>query len=199
MKILLAEDDCQLSAQLTRLLRTENFVVDHADNGIDAEHLGLSGDYDCVILDLGLPGLKGETVLQHWRAARREFPILVLTARDAWLDKAAAFGAGADDYITKPFRPGELREAASAQLNKRVMQANLQTLAVDKAVQAALEEQRHQLAHAKLAQGCQVPHGLVPTNGDVVRLEQRGGRQTTSTESERRRGEQGGGEDEGNR
>ncbi|MHA4869877.1 response regulator transcription factor [Duganella sp. PWIR1] len=108
MKILLAEDDAQLAAQLTRMLHAENFVVDHAADGVDACHLGLTGDYDSVILDLGLPGMKGEVILQTWRAARREFPILVLTARDAWVDKAAAFGAGADDYLTKPFNPQEL-------------------------------------------------------------------------------------------
>jgi DNA-binding response OmpR family regulator len=108
MKILLAEDDEQLATQLVRLLRSENSVVDHAANGVDANHLGLTGDYDCVILDLGLPAMKGEVVLQNWREARREFPVLVLTARDAWLDKAAAFGAGADDYLTKPFLPQEL-------------------------------------------------------------------------------------------
>ncbi|MRW91468.1 response regulator [Duganella sp. FT80W] len=108
MKILLAEDDEQLAAQLVRLLESENFVVDHAADGIDANHLGLTGDYDCVILDLGLPAMKGETILQHWRGARREFPVLVLTARDAWVDKAAAFGAGADDYLTKPFLSQEL-------------------------------------------------------------------------------------------
>jgi two-component system, OmpR family, response regulator len=108
MKILLAEDDEQLSSQLIRVLRTENFVVDHAADGIDAHHLGLTGDYDCAILDLGLPGMKGEAILQSWRAARREFPILVLTAREAWVDKAAAFGGGADDYLTKPFLSQEL-------------------------------------------------------------------------------------------
>ncbi len=108
MKILLAEDDEQLAAQLIRLLHHENFVVDHAANGVDANHLGLTGDYDCAILDLGLPGMKGEAVLHSWRDARRDFPIMVLTVRDAWLDKAAAFGAGADDYLTKPFLSQEL-------------------------------------------------------------------------------------------
>jgi two-component system OmpR family response regulator len=108
MKILLAEDDHSLATQLLRLLHAENFVVDHAADGIDANHLGLTGEYDCAVLDLGLPGMKGEAILQSWREARRAFPILVLTARDAWVDKAAAFGAGADDYLTKPFLSQEL-------------------------------------------------------------------------------------------
>lgn len=108
MKILLAEDDKQLASQVIRFLQSENFVVDHAADGIDAHHMGLTGDYDCIILDLGLPAMKGEVILKGWRDARREFPILVLTARDAWLDKAAAFGAGADDYLTKPFFSQEL-------------------------------------------------------------------------------------------
>lgn len=108
MKILLAEDDEQLTAQLVRVLHAELFVVDRAADGIDANHLGLTGDYDCAILDLGLPGMSGEAILHRWREARREFPVLVLTARDGWGDKAAAFGAGADDYLTKPFLSQEL-------------------------------------------------------------------------------------------
>lgn len=108
MKILLAEDDDQLALQLVRVLEVENFVIDHAMDGIDACHLGLTGEYDCAVLDLGLPGMTGEAILQKWRAAQRDFPVLVLTARDAWVDKAAAFGAGADDYLTKPFLSQEL-------------------------------------------------------------------------------------------
>lgn len=108
MKLLLGEDDEQLAAGLIRLLRDEQCAVDHCANGVDVHHMGLTGDYDCCVLDLGLPTMDGGVVLQRWREAGREFPVLILTARGAWLEKAAAFRAGADDYLTKPFLSQEL-------------------------------------------------------------------------------------------
>jgi two-component system, OmpR family, response regulator len=108
MKILLAEDDPQLAANLVRVLHDEAFAVDWARDGEDVLHLGETSDYDCCVLDLGLPKLDGIAVLRAWRAEGRDFPVLILTARDAWLDKAAGFEAGADDYLTKPFLSQEL-------------------------------------------------------------------------------------------
>lgn len=108
MKILLAEDDAPLAAKLVRLLHDETFAVDVAFTGPDAMHLGEVGHYDCCVLDIGLPQIDGLQVLRQWRDRGREFPVLILTARDAWLEKAAAFKAGADDYLTKPFLPQEL-------------------------------------------------------------------------------------------
>jgi two-component system, OmpR family, response regulator len=108
MKILLAEDDPQLAANLVRVLHEEAFAVDWVRDGEDVLHLGETSDYDCCVLDLGLPKLDGLAVLRAWRAEGRDFPVLILTARDAWLDKAAGFEAGADDYLTKPFLSQEL-------------------------------------------------------------------------------------------
>lgn len=108
MKILLAEDDMHLASKLVRVLHEDNFAVDAVHNGPDALHLGETGPYDCCVLDIGLPQIDGLQVLRQWRDQGREFPVLVLTARDAWADKAAAFKAGADDYLTKPFLPQEL-------------------------------------------------------------------------------------------
>lgn len=108
MKILLVEDDAPLAAEIVKVLRAENFVLDHARNGEDAQHLGETERYDAIALDLGLPRRDGVSVLQAWRAAGRTTPVLILTARDGWSDKVAGFKAGADDYLVKPFRVEEL-------------------------------------------------------------------------------------------
>lgn len=108
MRILLVEDDDTLADGIARALRAENFAVDHASNGLDAGHLGATELYDAVVLDLGLPIKDGVTVLREWRAEQRDMPVLVLTARDGWSEKVAAFKAGADDYLTKPFRVEEV-------------------------------------------------------------------------------------------
>ena len=108
MRILLVEDDRDLGPAVAGALRSESFAVDLATNGIDAGHLGETEAYDAAVLDLGLPGLDGVGVLKQWRAAGRELPVLILTARDGWSDKVAGFKAGADDYLVKPFRLEEL-------------------------------------------------------------------------------------------
>lgn len=108
MKILLIEDDAPLAAEILRGLRVENFVVDHASNGEDGLHLGATGLYDAAVLDLGLPKVPGIAVLHGWRSDGLRIPVLILTARDAWSDKVEGFKAGADDFLTKPFRVEEL-------------------------------------------------------------------------------------------
>jgi len=108
MRILLVEDDRDLGPRIARALRNEHFAVDVAANGVDAQHLGETEAYDAAVLDLGLPDIDGIAVLKAWRAAGRELPVLVLTARDGWSDKVAGFKAGADDYVLKPFRVEEL-------------------------------------------------------------------------------------------
>jgi DNA-binding response OmpR family regulator len=108
MRVLLAEDDTQLATKLAQILRSEGFAVDVAATGEDAAFLGETETYDAVVLDLGLPRIDGISVLQGWRQSGRGFPVLILTARDSWLDKVAGFKAGADDYLTKPFLPGEV-------------------------------------------------------------------------------------------
>lgn len=108
MRVLLVEDDSDLSSRIVASLRTESFVVDLARNGEDAQHAGLTETFDVAILDLGLPKIDGVSVLRSWREAERSFPVLVLTARDGWPDKVASFKAGADDFLTKPFKVEEL-------------------------------------------------------------------------------------------
>jgi CheY-like chemotaxis protein len=108
MRVLLVEDDRALAQQVADFLRTEHFAIDIATNGEDGHHLGLTETYDAAILDLGLPKMDGAMVLRAWRTAGRTLPVLILTARDGWSEKVDGFKAGADDYLTKPFRVEEV-------------------------------------------------------------------------------------------
>jgi two-component system OmpR family response regulator len=108
MRVLVGEDDASLAEELAHVLRHDNFVVDVAGARDDVHHLGSTEHYDAVVLDLGLYGGDGLGVLHQWRAQGCDVPVLVLTARSTWSDKAAGFDAGADDYLTKPFLPQEV-------------------------------------------------------------------------------------------
>ncbi|QCI66890.1 response regulator transcription factor [Phreatobacter stygius] len=108
MRLLLVEDDVPLATEIVARLCAERYVVDVSRDGEDALHQATTGSYGAVILDLGLPKLDGVSVLSRMRSGGIATPVLVLTARDRLADKAAAFRAGADDYVTKPFRIEEL-------------------------------------------------------------------------------------------
>ncbi len=108
MRLLLAEDDPVLADRLRTLLEDAGYVVLHSAEGRDAEYQGQVEDIAAAVVDLGLPGLDGLSVIERWRQAGRSFPVLVLTARTRWHDKLAGFDAGADDFLTKPFQPEEL-------------------------------------------------------------------------------------------
>ncbi len=130
MRVLLAEDDKQLAGRLREDLSRRGFAVDLAADGVDAEHLGNEEDYDCVILDLGLPRQPGLEVLKNWRQGRRLMPVLILTGRDAWYEKVEGFRAGADDYLAKPFHFEELLARLQALIRRSHGQA-LPTLTRD--------------------------------------------------------------------
>ena len=108
MRILLVEDDEELARRLRLGLCEAGFAVDHAADGEAAVYLGDTQTFDAVVLDLGLPRLSGLEVLRQWRARRRNMPVLVLTARDAWTDRVDGLNAGADDYLGKPFQTAEV-------------------------------------------------------------------------------------------
>ncbi len=108
MKLLLVEDSAPLRTAVARSLAAAGYVIEQADNGEDAAHLGSTGDYDAIVLDLGLPVVDGLTVLAGWREAGVSSPVLVLTARSSWREKVQGLRTGADDYLTKPFRTEEL-------------------------------------------------------------------------------------------
>ncbi|RME66450.1 MAG: DNA-binding response regulator [Alphaproteobacteria bacterium] len=108
MRVLVVEDEPELLRQLREGLERAGYAVDQADNGEDGHFLGDTEDYDAVVLDLGLPVMDGVSVLEKWRQTDRRAPVLILTARDSWSDKVAGLDAGADDYLTKPFKFEEL-------------------------------------------------------------------------------------------
>ncbi|MCI0587089.1 MAG: response regulator transcription factor [Planctomycetes bacterium] len=107
MRILVVEDEPDLSRALRQALEEEGFACDVATDGETAAFDLESWDYDAVCLDLMLPGCDGRTLLARLRE-RKPTPVLVLTARDALDDKVALLDAGADDYLTKPFELAEL-------------------------------------------------------------------------------------------
>ena len=108
MRLLLVEDDRQLSAELAGQLQARGFAVDQVFDGNEAAFMGENEPYDIMVLDLGLPEKPGLEVLRHWRARQIDAPVLILTARDTWNEKVEGFRAGADDYLTKPFHFEEL-------------------------------------------------------------------------------------------
>ena len=118
MRLLVVEDDPDLNRLLTTALKEGGYVVDSAKDGEEGHFLGETEPYDAVILDLGLPGMDGVTVLQKWRKAGKTMPVLILTARDRWSDKVAGFDAGADDYVTKPFYTEEVLARVRALLRR---------------------------------------------------------------------------------
>ncbi len=146
--IVVMEDDAGTRMLIASVLKKDGHEVLTADNGAQGLMLVESRKPDLVISDVQMPELNGFQMLASLRQNTdiAATPVILLTSLQERAHMRIGMTTGADDYITKPFRPGELREAAAAQLNKRAMQANLQNMAVDRAVQTALEEQRHQLA-----------------------------------------------------
>lgn len=108
MQILIVEDDARIAADIRKALEAAGFSSELASDGEDAWFRGDTGTFDAVILDLGLPKMDGLAVLKRWRAGGKQTPVLILTARGAWPERVEGIDAGADDYLTKPFRMEEL-------------------------------------------------------------------------------------------
>lgn len=119
MHILLIEDHHDLAANICEYLQGRGHVMDAASDGITGLHLAVVNDYDAIILDGMLPGMDGLLLCQKLRQeARKNVPVLMLTARDTLKDKLKGFDAGADDYLVKPFSLEEL-EARLQALQRR--------------------------------------------------------------------------------
>jgi len=108
MRILVVEDNAELTRQIKSALEHALYVVDAAYDGEEGFFLGDTEQYDAVILDLGLPKIDGIDVLERWRAKDNDVPVLILTSRHTWREKVAGLRAGADDYLAKPFEYEEL-------------------------------------------------------------------------------------------
>jgi len=118
LRLLVVEDDKDLNRQIVRALEQSGYAVDRAYDGEEGCHLGETEPYDAVVLDIGLPKKDGVTILEEWRAAGRDMPVLILTARDRWSDKVQGFDAGADDYVAKPFHMEEVLARIRALLRR---------------------------------------------------------------------------------
>jgi two-component system OmpR family response regulator len=108
MRLLLVEDDPMISRDVSNTLTRNGYLVDVEANGEEAWFKGDIEEYGVVVLDLGLPGMDGLSILKRWRANERNFPVLILTARGNWSERVEGIDAGADDYLVKPFQMEEL-------------------------------------------------------------------------------------------
>lgn len=118
MRILVVEDHERLGSQLKEALTNAGYAVDWVADGESGLFQGKEYDYDLAIIDLGLPGLDGVSLIRQLREAQRSYPILILTARGNWQDKVEGLEVGADDYLVKPFIPEELMARLNALLRR---------------------------------------------------------------------------------
>ena len=119
MRLLLVEDNKDLSGWLAKLLRKSNYVVDCVYTGEDADHAAASEDYALAIVDIGLPGIDGLQLVKNIRQRGQSMPILLLTAVDTVTSRVRGLDLGADDYLVKPFDIDELEARIRVQLRRR--------------------------------------------------------------------------------
>ncbi len=118
MRVLVVEDEAALRDILKERLTDAGFTVDVARDGEEGLFAALEYPLDVAIIDLGLPNVPGLEVIRRVRAARKSYPILILTARDNWQDKVEGLQAGADDYVAKPFQFEEVLARLQALLRR---------------------------------------------------------------------------------
>jgi len=117
MRILLVEDNRDILANMADYLGLKGYTVDCAQDGLSGLHLAATAHYDLIVLDVMLPGLDGFTLCRRLREdARRDTPVIMLTARDQLDDRLQGFRSGADDYLLKPFALSELAARIEAVL-----------------------------------------------------------------------------------
>ena len=127
MRVLLVEDERNLSAAICKLLEKERITTDPVYNGNDGLDWALSTEYDAIILDVMLPGMDGFSVLRQLRKEKVSTPVLMLTARTALEDRLTGLDSGADYYLPKPFESAELISCLHA-ITRRGIQAPMMSL-----------------------------------------------------------------------
>lgn len=118
MRVLIVEDEAVLLETLRIRLIDAGFTADVARDGEEGLFAGMEYPLDVAIIDLGLPKLPGLEVIRRLRAARKTYPILILTSRESWQDKVEGLQAGADDYVAKPFHFEEVLARLQALLRR---------------------------------------------------------------------------------
>ncbi|MCM1283233.1 MAG: response regulator transcription factor [Muribaculaceae bacterium] len=124
MRLLLAEDERELSDALVAVLKHNNYSVDAVYDGLEALDYLAAGNYDGAILDIMMPGLDGISVLKRLRAGGSSLPVLLLTAKSEIDDRVAGLDSGADDYLTKPFSMKELLARIRAMTRRHTQTAD---------------------------------------------------------------------------
>lgn len=118
MRVLVVEDEVRVASEIASALDSLGFLAETVHDGHAAWELGSTEPYSTIILDLGLPGIDGLTLLQRWRDEGVGTPILILTARGSWPERVHGIDAGADDYLAKPFQMEELLARVRAMVRR---------------------------------------------------------------------------------
>jgi len=160
-RVILAEDDPDISTPLLRALRREGYDVRHVVDGPSALAGGLAGSADLMLLDLGLPGMDGLDVCRTLRARGVDLPVLVLTARTSEPDLVLGLDAGADDYVAKPFRLAELLARIRVQLRRTAGDDDAMTVG---AITVSTS------SHRVTVEGVEGEAGLTPKEYDLLLL-----------------------------
>jgi len=142
MRILLVEDDRELRRFLTKALREEGYTIDEAASGDEALDQALASSYECIVLDVMLPGRDGFEVTAHLRTHGVTTPILLLTAKHELDDRVRGLEGGADDYVTKPFDLPELLARIVALIRRAHLRHEDTTLTVG---QVSLDPLKHRV------------------------------------------------------
>lgn len=119
MKILIVEDEAELSKSMIAYLKGENFVCEIAADFKSAMEKTETFDYDCILLDISLPGGNGLVVLKELRANNKSDGVIIISAKDSITDRIAGLNMGADDYLPKPFHLSELSARVAALIRRR--------------------------------------------------------------------------------
>ncbi len=108
MRILIVEDEVRLAEALGEIMKSQRYTVDIVNDGEDGYDYAMSGIYDVIVMDVMLPKMNGFDIVKTMREEKNQTPVIMLTAKDETTDKIKGLDCGADDYLTKPFIPGEL-------------------------------------------------------------------------------------------